>query len=52
MTQPARTLPAFPMTQASCEEQADLDGLLTEYFVVDDDATLVQHFLDIALAQE
>jgi len=41
----------LPMTQASCEERAELDGPFAEGFVTDLNTVLVEHFLDVSVAK-
>jgi hypothetical protein len=48
---PSGTLPGFPVTELFGEERRELDIPLAEGFVTDDNAALVQQFLNIALAQ-
>ena len=48
---PPGTPTGFPMTQASCEERAELDGPFAECFVTDHDAALVQQFLNVSVTQ-
>jgi len=49
--EPSGTPPGFPMAQLLSEQRCELDVPLAEGLVTDNNATLVQQFLDITLTE-
>jgi len=48
---PPGALSGVPVTQAICEERAELDGPCAEGFVTDLTTALVEHFLNVSVAE-